>query len=113
MIIKPKNRYLLVESSSPLDTSNRAVAEKVLDAIAFEIGALGYVRANPKIVQQVGNRAFIIRVNRGWEGDLVLALSFIKRVGDMKVGFYTIKTSGTIRKLASRFKSVNSSKIPA
>ena len=113
MITKPKNRYVLVESSAPLDTADRTVAERILDALAFEIGALGYVKANPKIVHRASDRLFVLRVNRGHEDNLVLALSFVKRIGDVRVGFYTIKTSGTIRKLALDFKAVNSSKISA
>lgn len=104
MITRPKNRYLLVESSALLDTRDHVLAKRILDALVFEIGAVGFVKANPKIVHQVGDTAFILRVNRGYEDGVVLALSFIKEVGNVKVGFYTIKTSGTIRALISYFR---------
>lgn len=105
MIARPKNRYLLVESPMPLDTRDHVLAKRILDAITFEIGAIGFVKANPKIVYQAGDRAFILRINRGCEDGVVLALSFIKEIGDVKIGFYTIRTSGTIRALISYFKS--------
>ena len=104
MIMRPKNRYLLVESSAPLDTRDRILAKQILDAVAFEIGAIGYVKSNPKIVYQAGDRAFILRINRGYEDGVVLALSFVKEIGNVGVGFYTIKTSGTILALTSYFK---------
>ena len=105
MITRPKNRYLLVESSVPLDTRDSVLAKRILDALAFEIGAIGYVKANPKMVYQAGDRAFILRMNRGYEDDVVLALSFVKEIGNATVGLYTIRTSGTIRALISYFKS--------
>ncbi len=104
MITRPKNRYLLVEASTPLDTSDHGIANAILDSLAVELGAVGYVRANPKIVHSVGGGVFVLRVNRGYEGDLVLALSFVKRVGAQRLGFYTIKTSGTIRALISSYR---------
>lgn len=111
MITRPKNRYLLVESSVPLDTRDRVLAERILGAMAFEMGALGYVSANPKLVYQAGDNCFIIRVNRGYEDGLVLALAFIKKIGEAKVGFYTIKTSGTIRKLSSGMRRPSGSEM--
>ena len=107
MITRPKNRYLLVESSAPLNTADRILADQVLAAVAFELGAIGYVKANPKIVHQAGDRSFIIRVNRGHEDALVLALSFVKKIGDARVGLYTIRTSGTIRAMISYLKGAD------
>ncbi len=97
MILKRKYRYVAVRSSSPIDASaqeNRITAE-----ILRVIGELSYSEANPKIVSQTSKTFFIIRVNRGHEKRLVLALAFIKRVGEMPIGLFSIKTSGTIRSL--------------
>jgi len=104
MITKQKNRYVLVEASAPIDTSDRAVSSELVEAIIDEIGALEYASAFPKVMSQLGDRSFVLRVNRGHESTIILALSFVKSVQGREMGFYTIKTSGTIRKLVSFFK---------
>lgn len=101
MITKPKNRYILVESSVPLEGRGRTYDSAILGGVAAEIGSLGFVKANPRIVRWIGDNRFIIRSNRGTERDIVLALSFIKRINGRDLGFYTIQTSGTIKKLGS------------
>ena len=99
MISRPKNRYILVESTAPLDTRSEAVANEIIRLLSVEIGALGYVRSHPKIVCQVGSSRFIVRVGRGWEKEIMLALSFMKEMGGMPIGFFTLKTSGSVKKL--------------
>jgi RNase P/RNase MRP subunit POP5 len=99
MLTRPKNRYVLIEASEPIDTGNKDTAYEIIKALTAELGAIGYVEAMPKIVYQVGDRSFIIRTNRGREGAVILAFSFIKNISGRKIGFYTLKTSGTIRSL--------------
>jgi RNase P/RNase MRP subunit POP5 len=97
MITKYKNRYLLIESSEA--TSPMKNALQISNAIKKEIGEIGYSIASPKIMLQFNESVFIMRVNRGHEGDIILALSFIKKLDGKSIGLYSIKVSGTIRKL--------------
>lgn len=101
MITKQKNRYVLVEATEPVGEADRAIADGMMAGILREMGAVAYLDANPKIVSRQGDRFFVIRVNRGYEGILALALSFVKEAGGTKIAFYTLKTSGTIRKILS------------
>lgn len=107
MITKHKNRYVLVESSAPVDTREAATASYLNDAIAAEMGHVRYLEANPKLVYQVNPSSFIVRVNRGYEKELILSLAFIKEVGGSKVGFYTLNTSGTVRALLGRRRAAS------
>ena len=101
MILKRKNRYILVEASSPLD----AVAESrsIEAAMLRALGELYYSEANPKVVAQSDPTLFAIRVNRGQEGRVILALSFAREISGRKMGLYTLKTSGTLRALHSLY----------
>lgn len=99
MITKYKNRYVLIESSEPINTMDRAVSYALLNSTDKLVGEVGHAELNPKLVFQYNDNVFIMRVNRGYERKAILALSFIKDVGGKKLGLYTIKTSGTIRSL--------------
>ncbi|MHB1829931.1 MAG: Rpp14/Pop5 family protein [Candidatus Micrarchaeaceae archaeon] len=104
MISRPKNRYVLVEATVPLDTENKAVSHKIIALLCAEVGALGYVRGHPTIVRRLGDRSFIIRINRGYEGDVALAFSFVKDMDGSPVGFFTLRTSGSMKKLVGIYK---------
>ncbi len=98
MILKRKSRYVLVEPSS-VDTARLYTR---LEAELLRImGQVTYTKASPKVVAQYG-RFFAVRINRGFEDELVLALSFARIDG---IGFYTIKTSGTLKTLAGYAKA--------
>ncbi len=99
MIARPKNRYVLVEATAPLDVGDKVVSNKIISLLCAEIGAIGYVRGHPKVVCRAGERAFIVRVNRGYEGGIALAFSFIKDLDGSPVGFFTLRTSGSLKKL--------------
>ncbi len=99
MIVRHKNRYLLVEASEPINTKDASIASALSESIGAEMGHIGYIRANPKVVHQFCDNAFIIRVNRGYERDLILATAFIKNIKGRQVALYTISTSGTVRSL--------------
>ena len=106
MISRPKNRYVLVEATLPIDTADKSVSRKITDLLCAEIGGIGYVRSHPKIVRQLGDRSFIIRVNRGYEEDIALALSFVKDMGGSPVGFFTLRTSGSMKKLVGIYEKL-------
>jgi RNase P/RNase MRP subunit POP5 len=99
MLIRRKIRYILIEASRELDMRDSLTQGDFENRMALALGELHYADANPKIVRQCNPRTFIIRVNRGHEPKAILALSFIKEINRDPVGFYTIKTSGTIRSL--------------
>ena len=97
MITKRKSRYVLVEPSS-------AEPQRLYSGFEAELlrilGQITYTNAAPKVVVQYG-RAFAVRVNRGFERDVVLASAFARVNG---IGFRTLKTSGTLRSLAVHAK---------
>jgi RNase P/RNase MRP subunit POP5 len=45
-------------------------------------------------------------MNRGCEREVMLALSFLKNIGGSRIGFYTVRTSGTIRSLKEIYKTL-------
>lgn len=98
-ITKHKSRYVLVESSEPINTMDAEISRALLNSTDRLIGEVGHAELNPKLVFQYNDRVFIMRVNRGAERKAILALAFIKEVAGKKLGLYTIKTSGTIRSL--------------
>ena len=97
MIFRAKRRYVLVRSSVPVDAvvSQYKLGESLLGLM----GAEEYANAMPKVVKQIDDSTFILRVSRGSERKLVLALSFIKSLGSARLGFYTLRTSGSIAAL--------------
>lgn len=101
MILKRKTRYILVEASGDIDLEARRTGfeEELLDFL----GEFAYSYANPRAIRQYNKRVFSLRVNRGFEAQVILSLSFL-RGEDRKMGFYTIKTSGTLKTLADYVK---------
>ncbi len=105
MITRNKNRYILIESSEPVDTRDRSTSSTIINSISKHLGEMGRVEINPKPVFQYGPNVFIMRVNRGFERKAVLALSFVKEVNGKRLGLYTIKISGTIKSLVQYCKN--------
>ena len=101
MITRQKNRYVKIGASERLDFSDRGLLEAFLEALRVEMGGVEYVKANPKIVNY-GDAGFVIRVNRGFEDSVVLAVSFVKVVNGKRVGFYTFGVSGAIKNLKEK-----------
>ena len=101
MITRQKSRYVRIGASEILDFSDRGLLDAFLGALRVEMGGVEYVRANPRIVD-CGNTGIVIRVNRGFEDELVLAVSFIKNVAGKRVGFYTFGVSGSIKNLKEK-----------
>lgn len=97
MIMRAKRRYVLVRASVPLNAHASQYA--LSDILLRVMGTETYADAMPKVVRQLDETTFILRVNRGSERRLVLALSFIKEVSGTRLGFYTLRTSGSIAAL--------------
>lgn len=97
MIMRAKRRYVLVMSSTPIDAEGSQPALR--NSLLGIMGAEAYANAMPKVVKQLDDKTFIVRVNRGSERQLVLALSFIKEISGTKLGLYTLRTSGSIAAL--------------
>ena len=64
------------------------------------MGSKEYANANPKIIKTYSDDMFLLRVNRGSEKNVILGSAFIKDQ-NLKIGFYTIKTSGTISSISN------------
>ncbi len=101
LIVRRKSRYLLVESSREVNLDSKEEQRSLAEGIAKVIGEFGYMNSSPKVMRQLNPKSFIIRASRGQEGAVVLALSFIKQLNGKETGFYTIRNSGSIRKLES------------
>ena len=99
MITRRKSRYLLVESSRDVNFESKEEQRSLGDGIARVIGEFGYMNSSPKLIKQLNNKVFIIRTSRGGEDHVILALSFIKQLNGREMGFYTIRESGSIKKL--------------
>jgi RNase P/RNase MRP subunit POP5 len=102
MIFRRKLRYVLVEASGEIDVNDAYTAEKLKRGIQSFMGQLPYFKANPQISAQLDGRTFILSMNRGYDRNVVLALAFVKSLDGKKIGFYTLKTSGTIKSLKGR-----------
>ena len=99
MIIRRKSRYILVEASRDIDLSDRQVQADLSEGISRVIGNIGHVNASPKVMAQLNPRLFILRVSRGFEGDVIIALAFTKEIKGSEIGLYTIRTSGSMLRL--------------
>ena len=106
MIVRRKSRYQLVETSKDVYLESNDGQRGLAEGIARVIGEFGYMNANPKVMRQLNGRVFIMRTHRGDEDHVVLALSFIKQLSGMPIGFYTIRSSGSIRKLENVAKGL-------
>ncbi|MDE1761652.1 MAG: Rpp14/Pop5 family protein [Candidatus Micrarchaeota archaeon] len=102
MILKRKSRYLLVEASRDVDMQDKQAWGSLRSEMLAFLGESRYVSANPFLMSQLDPRRFIIRVGRGSEREMVLALAFIKSMGGKETGFYTLKISGTIKSLKTK-----------
>ena len=101
MIFKRKRRYVLVESSRAFDITNKLNWAGLKGELYRFFGEKQYMESNLFPLKQLTDKKFIIRVSRGTEKHAILALSFVHKIGPSEIGFYTLKTSGTIRALTS------------
>ena len=101
MITRQKNRYIRIGASERIDFFDSRFLDAFLDALRVEMGGVEYVKANPKIVN-CGVEGFVLRVNRGFEDSVVLAVSFVKDVAGKRMGFYTLGISGAVKNLKEK-----------
>ena len=106
MIFRKKLRYILVEASDDIRMEGTRSADALKTGIKAFLGELPYFKANPQVAAQLGSRVFVMSVNRGHERNAALALSFVKVIDGRRMGFYTIRTSGTIRSIKDAFRSL-------
>jgi RNase P/RNase MRP subunit POP5 len=99
-MMRDKRRYILVESTIPINESGRKGFEQELfKELLHNIGEISYFRANPKIMKYLDGNRFVIRCSLSKYKDTINALTFIKSLGGKDVGLYTLNVSGTIRAL--------------
>jgi RNase P/RNase MRP subunit POP5 len=110
MIFKRKLRYVLVEATENVNLGNPIVADGLKRSILSFLGHLPHFKANPQVATQIDDRRFVISVNRGHERGVVLALSFIKSLQGKRLGFYTLRTSGTIATLKELARKLDRNK---
>ena len=101
-MMKRRQRHILVRMSMGFAIGEEKNWYALRAALLQFLGERTYSEARPKITRIVGPDEFIITCNRGTEQELVLALSFVKQVGGERIGFYTLKTSGTMKGLGTR-----------
>ncbi|MCL5239592.1 MAG: Rpp14/Pop5 family protein [Candidatus Marsarchaeota archaeon] len=106
MIFRKKLRYVLVEASADARMADPRNPEELKAGVRAFLGELQYFKANPQIAAVLSSNVFVMVVNRGYERSLALALAFVKGLGGRRMGFYTIKTSGTIRSIKATFGQV-------
>jgi len=96
--MRTKQRYLLVETSNEVHEIH-AFTEQLYKGIIEISGQLGYHKINPKVIEFAGNNLFIIKASLSGVGELIRALTFLKKVGNSEVAFFTLRSSGTLRAL--------------
>ncbi|MGC8538383.1 MAG: Rpp14/Pop5 family protein [Candidatus Micrarchaeia archaeon] len=103
MIIKKKVRYVLVYASKPVNMEQSNAKNFLYQKLLAICGIKCYSAMRPKVVEQLGENKFILRINRGSERDAVLALAFIRSMPVLgSIGFYSLKTSGTLKALKKK-----------
>lgn len=99
-MMREKRRYILVESTLEVGESERREFETGLfKELLHNIGEATYFRAHPKIMKFVGSNRFVLKCTLAKYKEVVIALTFIKRLNGREIGFYTLNASGTIRAL--------------
>lgn len=99
LLKRNRYRYVMAESSIPIDTGSQASSSELLREISRAIGDISYMEARPRIAYSMGTSGFIIKVRRGHESKIVLALALIRSIHGRRCAIYTTKISGTIKKL--------------
>ena len=100
-MMRDKKRYLLVESTVPINEDERSFGNALYREIIIAIGEIGYHRVNPKLMKITNEKRFIIKSSLEGASQLVLAFALIKRLKNAEAAFYTLKSSGTMKALQS------------
>jgi RNase P/RNase MRP subunit POP5 len=99
-MIRDKRRYLTIVSSRPILDSDRGPFEaQFYSALMAQLGESEYFKANPKIMKFSGRDRFVLRVSLDRYEQSIVAVTFVKSMGGKPIGFYTTKSSGTIKAL--------------
>ena len=106
MIRDIKHRYIMIETSEPIDMDARENQEALETELLKQLGELKFYEANPKFALQLSGTVFVLKTNRHYDRSTILATAFIKKMLGREIGLYTIKTSGTIRSLKSTFRKI-------
>jgi RNase P/RNase MRP subunit POP5 len=102
-MMREKRRYILVESTIDLDEGFRRQFEiELYNELLRNIGEINYFRANPKIIKYIGRNRLILKCSLSKYNEVMVALSFIKRIAGTEIGLYTLNASGTIRALTAK-----------
>ncbi len=99
-MMRTKRRYIAVKVANLPTDGFEHLEDGLYRALAEELGAMVYHKANPKIIR-FGKHSFILRVGLEKYKDTIAALALIKRINDTDLAFYTIGSSGTIKALTS------------
>lgn len=101
-MMREKKRYILVESGIAVREPDRdGFSYALYNALLHSIGESSYHRVNPKVVEFLGEKRFILRANLQGSGMLIATLGLLKKIDGRDCYFYTLKTSGTIKALSS------------
>jgi RNase P/RNase MRP subunit POP5 len=102
-MMREKRRYILVESTIDIPEAERRRFEiELFKELLHNIGEIEYFKANPKILKYLDTNKFVLKCNLVKYKETIIALSFIKRLFDREVGFYTLYASGTIHALEKK-----------
>jgi len=98
-----KHRNILVEQYPGIPTTDERLFWNALSRELLRcLGEINYHAANPKFIEFVDEKRFVIRATIPGTGPVILSLALIKRVENRETAFYTLKTSGTIHGLIGR-----------
>lgn len=97
-MMREKRRYILVEANSDvrdMDNFEHELNKEIMDVV----GQINFHKVNPRVIEFIDGRRFIIKVGlQGYE-DAILAFSMMKRLGGSDIAFYTLRSSGTLEAL--------------
>ena len=100
---RDKRRYLLIETTRDIG-GEEPFAKGLNREMMGIVGQLHYHEVNPKIIEFIDRRHFLLRVGHTREGDVIAALSMIKGVDGAAIGMFTLRSSGTLRALRSHIE---------
>ena len=101
-MMREKRRYILVESTIEIAEPERKQFEhELFKELLHNIGEVGYFRANPKVMRYLDGKRFILKCNLAKYKEMIVALTFTKRVDGREIGLYTLNASGTIKALGA------------
>jgi RNase P/RNase MRP subunit POP5 len=101
--MRTKQRYILVETSKEVHDKH-VFTERLYGSIIEIVGQLGYHKINPKVIDFASDDLFIIKADLSGVEELIRALTFLKRVDNADIAFFTLRSSGTLRALRAHMR---------